>query len=138
MLSMAYHLEKKHLVDTSFLATHCVGYTKFRKYLLGETDGVAKNPEWAEKITDVPAKTIEEIVELLPKNRTMITGAWGLQRQEHGEQPHWMIIVLAAMLGQIGKPGGGFGLGYSSENGIGNPVKLHKWPAFPQLKKLDL
>ena len=134
MISMAYHLDKKGLVDLEFIDTHCIGYTKFREYLWGKTDNTIKSPEWAEQITGVPAKTIEEIVELLPHNRTMITGAWGLQRQEHGEQPHWMIIVLAAMLGQIGKPGGGFGLGYSSENGIGNPVKLHKWPAFPQLK----
>ena len=31
-----------------------------------------------------------------------------LQRAEHGEQPVWMAVVLAAMLGQIGLPGGGF------------------------------
>ena len=45
-----------------------------------------------------------------------------------------MIAVLACMLGQIGKPGGGFGLGYSAENGIGNPVQYHKWPALDQFK----
>ena len=67
-------------------------------------------------------------------NRTMITGAWALQRQQYGEQPHWMITVLACMLGQIGMPGGGFGLGYSAENGIGNPVQYHKWPALDQFK----
>jgi len=64
----------------------------------------------------------------------MITGAWALQRQQYGEQPHWMISVLACMLGQIGLPGGGFGLGYSAENGIGNPVQHHKWPALDQFK----
>ena len=30
-----------------------------------------------------------------------------MQRQQHGEQPYWMGAVLAAMLGQIGLPGGG-------------------------------
>jgi biotin/methionine sulfoxide reductase len=64
----------------------------------------------------------------------MITGAWALQRQQYGEQPHWMISVLACMLGEIGLPGGGFGLGYSAENGIGNPVQHHKWPALDQFK----
>ena len=29
---------------------------------------------------------------------------------------------------------GGFGLGYSAENGIGNPVQFHKWPALNQFK----
>ena len=32
-----------------------------------------------------------------------------LQRAEHGEQPVWMGVVLAAALGQIGLPGGGYG-----------------------------
>src|SRR3546814_802221 len=36
------------------------------------------------------------------------------------------------MLGQIGTPGGGFGIGYSSENGVGNPVKFFHWPSVPQ------
>ncbi len=43
-----------------------------------------------------------------------------------------MTIVLAAMLGQIGLPGGGFSIGYGSENGIGNPVRLFRFPALPQ------
>jgi len=64
----------------------------------------------------------------------MITGAWALQRQQYGEQSHWMITVLACMLGQIGLPGGGFGLGYSAENGIGNPVQHFKWPSLEQFK----
>jgi biotin/methionine sulfoxide reductase len=51
----------------------------------------------------------------------MITCAWSLQRAHHGEQPYWAAIVLAAMLGGIGLPGGGFGFGHGSTNGIGNP-----------------
>src|SRR5262249_54302688 len=44
-----------------------------------------------------------------------------LQRAHHGEQPYWAAIVLAAMLGGIGLPGGGFGFGHGSTNGIGVP-----------------
>ena len=51
---------------------------------------------------------------------------------DHGEQPCWMAIVLAAMLGQIGLPGGGFGIGHGSENGVGNPVRMFRFPALPQ------
>ena len=46
--------------------------------------------------------------------RTLINVTWSLQRAEHGEQPPWMGLTLAAMLGQIGLPGGGFGHGYGS------------------------
>lgn len=45
-----------------------------------------------------------------------------MQRQQYGEQKHWMIVTLAAMLGQIGTPGGGFGLSYHFANG-GNPTR---------------
>jgi len=34
--------------------------------------------------------------------RTMVTVSWSLQRARHGEQPLWLGVVLAAMLGQIG------------------------------------
>lgn len=47
---------------------------------------------------------------------------WGMQRQQFGEQKHWMLVTLAAMLGQIGTPGGGFGLSYHFANG-GNPTR---------------
>ena len=44
-----------------------------------------------------------------------------LQRAEFGEQPYWMLVVLASLLGQIGQPGGGFGFGYGAEGGMGSP-----------------
>jgi hypothetical protein len=53
--------------------------------------------------------------------RTLVTVSWSLQRAEHGEQVPWMGVTLAAMLGQIGLPGGGFGLGYGSVQGVGAP-----------------
>ncbi len=40
-----------------------------------------------------------------------------------------MLIVLAAMLGQIGLPGGGFGFGYGSINGMGTPRQDLATPA---------
>ena len=34
----------------------------------------------------------------------MLMAGWGMQRQQYGEQKHWMLVTLAAMLGQIGTP----------------------------------
>ncbi|WP_248431535.1 molybdopterin-dependent oxidoreductase, partial [Escherichia coli] len=50
-------------------------------------------------------------------------GGWGIQRQQYGEQRHWMLVTLAAMLGQIGTEGGGFGFSYHYSNG-GNPTRV--------------
>jgi biotin/methionine sulfoxide reductase len=58
---------------------------------------------------------------------------WAIQRADYGEQPYWMAITLAALLGQIGLRGGGVGFGYSSTNGIGRPDLGFSWPSFPQV-----
>ena len=47
----------------------------------------------------------------------MIMGGWSSRRQDHGEQAYWMLVTLCSMIGQIGLPGGGFGLSYHYANG---------------------
>ena len=132
MLGLAHVLREEGLHDPGFMARCCVGWEVFERYLTGESDGVAKTPEWAAEITTVPARQIRDLARRMAAKRTMIMVAWSLQRSDHGEQPIWMAVVLASMLGQIGKPGGGFGIGYASENGIGNSVLPFQFPAVPQ------
>ena len=62
----------------------------------------------------MPAARIKELAHEMAAARTLVTVSWSLQRARHGEQPLWLGVVLAAMLGQIGLPGGGFGHGYGS------------------------
>jgi biotin/methionine sulfoxide reductase len=132
MLGLAHTLVAEGLHDRAFLARYTVGFEKFLPYLMGETDGQPKNADWAAGICEIGAETIRGLARRMAAARTMITVAWGMQRADHGEQPCWMAIVLAAMLGQIGLKGGGFGIGYGSENGIGNPVRPFRFPALPQ------
>ena len=75
---------------------------------MGRADGQAKDPAWAAPICGVPAADIARIARLLPGKRVLVTVAHSLQRAEHGEQPVWMGAVLAAALGQLGLPGGGY------------------------------
>lgn len=117
MLGMAYELETSGKVDREFIRKYTVGYDKFIAYVLGKTDGVAKTPEWAEKICDVKADAIKSLAHLMREKRSMLMGGWGIQRAQHGEQVHWMMVVLAAMCGHIGQPGGGFGFSYHYSNG---------------------
>lgn len=132
MLALAYTLVSEELYDKNFISTHTTGLEKFLPYLNGDTDGQPKNAEWAAQITGVPAQSIIDLARRMAQCRTMISTAWSLQRSDHGEQPIWLTVVLASLLGQIGLPGGGFGIGYGCENGIGNPVKSFKWPALSQ------
>lgn len=132
MMGLAHVLMSEGLADTAFLDRYTVGYDRFADYVLGKTDGLPKTPGWAARICDVPADRIIALARHMKKTRTMIMMAWSLQRADYGEQPYWMAIALAAMLGQIGLPGGGFGFGYGSSNGVGNSILGVSGPAIDQ------
>ncbi|RYU47952.1 molybdopterin guanine dinucleotide-containing S/N-oxide reductase [Aliivibrio finisterrensis] len=122
MMGIAHQLVKTQQHDTEFLAKYTVGFEQFEAYLMGKEDGIEKTPQWAEGICGVPAKQMELLAKIFKENRTMLMAGWGMQRQQHGEQRHWMLTVLASMLGQVGLPGGGFGYSYHYSNG-GNPTR---------------
>ncbi|HCM1423704.1 trimethylamine N-oxide reductase I catalytic subunit, partial [Vibrio parahaemolyticus] len=122
MMGIAHTLVKQGKHDKAFLDKYTAGYDKFEAYLMGEEDGVEKSAEWASQICGVPAKQLELLADIFSKNRTMLMAGWGMQRQQYGEQRHWMLVTLATMLGQIGLPGGGFGFSYHYSNG-GNPAR---------------
>src|SRR4051812_30356086 len=121
ILALAFTLHAEGLHDRDFLASHCVGFDRFVPYLTGASDGVPKTPEWAEAITGVSASRIRSLARELAAVRSIVNMAWSLQRAHHGEQPYWALVTLAAALGQVGLPGGGFGFGFGSIGGIGNP-----------------
>lgn len=132
MLALAYVMHTEGLAKLDFLASHCVGYERFAAYLTGETDGIAKTPLWAAAICDLDADRISLLARDMASHRTMLNISWSLQRAVHGEQPFWMLVTLAAMLGQIGLPGGGFGVGYGALNSVGHDNVRFKSGAFPQ------
>ncbi|MDP3342423.1 molybdopterin-dependent oxidoreductase [Frigidibacter sp.] len=134
MMGLAHVLEVEGLADHTFLNRFTTGYEAFRDALLGRDGGAQKTPEWAAAITGIPADRIRNLARKMAARRTMISCAWSLQRADHGEQAIWMTVTLAAMLGQIGLPGGGFGTGYSAANRVGNSSLPFAWPAFPQLR----
>jgi biotin/methionine sulfoxide reductase len=131
MLALAHTLVLESLYDRDFLARYCTGFERFLPYLMGCTDGVAKNASWAAGITGIPAEVIAGLARRMAGSRTLINGSWSLTRQQNGEQPIWMLVVLAAMLGGIGLPGTGFGLGLGAVNGIGSERGYLPWAAVP-------
>ena len=132
MLGLCHTLLAEGLQDGDFLARYTTGFDRFAAYLTGETDGVAKSADWAAPICDLPADTIRDLARRMVKGRTMISIAWALTRQDHGEMAYWAAIALASMVGQIGLPGGGIGFGYSAVNAIGNDLARLPMIALPQ------
>ncbi|SLI80214.1 putative biotin sulfoxide reductase BisC [Mycobacteroides abscessus subsp. abscessus] len=132
MLALAHVLAVEKLADLTFLSSYCTGYERFERYLLGVDDGVPKSPEWAAPISGLDAAELRTLARRMAAGRTLVTVSWSLQRVRHGEQAPWMGLTLAAMLGQIGLPGGGFGHGYGSMNEPGLAPVSCPLPTFPQ------
>ena len=135
MLGLAGEILHSELHDKEFLARYTSGSEEFINYLDGSKDGTYKNAVWASSITGIEQQRIADLARLLVSTRSMLTLSWSLQRAHHGEQPYWAGLALAAMIGQIGLPGGGVGYGYSSLGGMGAPVNLSKSPSISQLKR---
>ena len=127
MLGLAHTLVTQGLADEHFLGRYCVGFDIFQSYLMGDDDGQPKDAAWAADITGLDAETIRTLARRMAAKRTLITVSWSLQRADHGEQTYWMAVTLAAVLGQIGLPGGGFGYGYSSVASVGNRASRIPW-----------
>jgi biotin/methionine sulfoxide reductase len=119
MLGLAYTLHTENLHDKAFLSSHCVGYDKFVPYLVGESDGIAKDADWAAALCDIDPERIRKLARRMASEPCLLSISWSLQRTENGDQPYWMIAVLGAMLGNLGMPGQGVGYGYGCIHNYG-------------------
>jgi biotin/methionine sulfoxide reductase len=132
MLALIHVLVVDGLADDDFLETHTVGADGVRRYVLGASDGVPKTPEWAARISRTPARAIRELAHRMASGRTLVNVVYALQRGERGEQTVFAALTLAAFLGQIGLPGGGFTHGFGSVGDYGVGVAGARLPTFPQ------
>ncbi|MGN1056962.1 MAG: molybdopterin-dependent oxidoreductase [Comamonas sp.] len=121
MLAMLHTLLLDQAEDREFLQRYCEGWEPLQAYVLGHSDGIAKSAQWAADICGIEAEQIVQLARQARSCTTLVNCTWSLQRAEHGEQPYWAAIALAAALGGIGKPGAGFAFGHGSMNGVAQP-----------------
>ena len=130
LIAMAYVVLKEGLIDEEFVSRFTLGFEKFEDYVLGEEDGIAKTPEWAEKITDVPARTISTLArEYATLKPGCLRPGLGPQRTYTGEQFARAASVLAIMTGNVGIHGGnpaGASFGPGPVTGIFPPCPENK------------
>jgi biotin/methionine sulfoxide reductase len=134
MLGLAHVLVDEGLHDIGFLDRYTVGYQRFEAYLLGRTDGIDKTPQWASQICGLGVDVIENLARTMAASRTLITVTHSLQRADYGEQPVWMGIVLAAILGQMGLDGGGYSYSLGALGNIGKDLLAVPLPTLNQFK----
>ncbi|CEJ11358.1 Dimethyl sulfoxide/trimethylamine N-oxide reductase precursor [bacterium YEK0313] len=132
MLGLVHTLVSEGRHDRAFLDRYTAGWPVFQRYLLGETDGQPKDAAWAAAICGVPAEAIVALARRLAARRALVVVSHSLQRAEHGEQPIWMGMVLAAALGQIGLPGGGYAYALGAIGYYGRRFNAVPGPTLPQ------
>jgi biotin/methionine sulfoxide reductase len=133
MLALIHTLVNEGLHDRQFLETHAVGFDRFADYVMGRSDNQPKDAEWAASISELPAEPIRALARRMASGRAFLIVNWSLQRSEHGEQPFFAAIALAAALGHIGLPGGGLGFGYGSLEGLGGQRRRAPRPTLSTL-----
>ncbi|AVW91084.1 molybdopterin-dependent oxidoreductase [Celeribacter baekdonensis] len=105
---------KEGLYDKDYVAARTTGFDEWRAYILGESDGVDKTPEWQEEETGVPAHTCRALARSWGKKKTYLAagglgaGFGGACRNATGAQWARNMILMMAMQG-LGKPGINFG-----------------------------
>lgn len=132
MLGLLHTLVEQNLHDRGFLARYCEGWPEFEDYLVGRSDGQPKSAAWAAPITGLPERRIAALARSLAGQRVLVVVAHSLQRAEHGEQPVWAGAVLAAALGQIGLPGGGYAYALGTLAHYGKRMNAVPAAALPQ------
>ena len=117
--ALAWEWITKNQVDQAFLDKYCVGYDEktlpasapknadYKSYILGRgPDRVEKTPEWAAKITGIPADVIRQLAaEMAATKPLFVSQGWGPQRQANGEETCRAIAMVPILLGQVGLPG---------------------------------
>ena len=154
--AMAYVMVKENLYDKEFMTTYSVGFdedtlpegaprnSSYMSYIMGNgPDKTVKTPEWAARITGIPAERIVKLARELASTKpcAMLQGL-GWNRRAYGEQPVRALPILAAMTGNFGIVGGGTGtrqsggtnVNYGSfpagENPIKTTISVYMWPDY--------
>ena len=107
--AIAYTWITEDMYDKDYIAKRTTGFDEWKKYILGQTDGIPKTPEWAEGETTIPAREIRALAREWGSKKTMLAagapgGMGGACRSATGSEWARLMICLAAMQG-LGKPG---------------------------------
>jgi molybdopterin guanine dinucleotide-containing S/N-oxide reductase-like protein len=158
-LAIAYVWMTEGLYDKEYVATHTVGFEKWKDYILGQEDGIPKTPEWQENEAGIPAKDVRALAREWGTKKTYLA-AGGLAgfgsacRSATGIEWARSMVCLMAMQG-LGKPGVNMGCmqqgtpidtsfyfpGYA-EGGLSGDLEntalaVNLYPRFPQLPTVN-
>ena len=107
-MAMCYVMVAEGLYDQEFVTHWTYGFEAFKKRLLGEEDGIARTPAWAEEICGVPASTIIRLArEFAAAAPAAGANSWtGVAQTPNTVHATQALIALNALMGCFDAPGG--------------------------------
>lgn len=131
LLAMIHEIIQGDLCDHEFMLKNAVGCEGIREAMQEYT------PEWAEKITGVPASTIARIAKEFgeAKHNALVHPGWRTSNFVNSFQAERAIATLNALSGNVLTPGGCLVTEVAAEGaGLGAPPQ----PAYPRASALRL
>ena len=121
------------LVDEEYVRARTNGWDEVKASVESCT------PEWAEKLSGVPAERIVAAARLYGRaDPSLIMHARGIEHSSHGVNTCLSLINLALARGQLGKPGGGSMMITGQGNGQGGREVGQKANQLPGYRHIDV
>jgi anaerobic selenocysteine-containing dehydrogenase/TorA maturation chaperone TorD len=106
-MALCYVLVKNDLYNKEFVLNWTYGFEDFSRRLLGEEDGIPRTPEWAEKICEVPAATMERLaIEMAQAEHPTVVSWTGVAQNPNAFYATQAVWALNGLLGTFDAPGG--------------------------------
>ena len=104
-LSIAYHILSNNLHDEDFCNSWVLGWQKWRDFILQKQ----YTPEWAAEIADLTPERIRILAEeIAGADGCIIYGSRGINQHMNSTQSNRVLMFLAAITGNWGRPGGAY------------------------------
>ena len=104
-LSIAYHILSNNLHDKNFCDSWVLGWQKWRDFILQKQ----YTPEWAAEIADLTPERIRILAEeIAGADGCIIYGSRGINQHMNSTQSNRVLMFLAAITGNWGRPGGAY------------------------------
>lgn len=106
-MAMAHVIITEELYDKDFVQQWTSGFEEFKNRVIGEEDGIARTPEWAEPICGIAADSLRTVARDFAAASAKGVLSWtGLAQGPNG---HWATAAIQALNGLCGTfdaPGG--------------------------------
>ncbi|MDP6173160.1 MAG: molybdopterin-dependent oxidoreductase, partial [Rhodospirillales bacterium] len=132
-LGLAHHILSQGLEDRGFCERWVEGWEQWRDFIFAR----AYSPQWAAGITDIPGDEICRLAEeIAAADGCMIIASRGINQHTNAVQTNRVLMFLAAITGNWGRPGGGFfNMTSGTASGPEAPPERRARPGRPAIRR---